>query len=172
MNCNIELACTKDLKRSQTQSWRTHKAQERPTCIYIHNLYINASINLSIYLFYLSIHPPILPSIHASIYKYLSYLDMHLLFAYPYYLCIYLGTIEHIISSIIYIYISMYIQRKSLWGPTAWQKCVFFFPSGAALVKAARRHRAFWRSQARSCAVDERKTWICLKNRFSPIDVF
>jgi hypothetical protein len=128
MNCNIELACTKDLKRSQTQSWRTHKAQERPTCIYIHNLYINASINLSIYLFYLSIHPPILPSIHASIYKYLSYLDMHLLFAYPYYLCIYLGTIEHIISSIIYIYIYiyMYIQRKSLWGPTAWQKCVFF----------------------------------------------
>lgn len=135
MNCNIELACTKDLKRSQTQSWRTHKAQERPTCIYIHNLYINASINLSIYLFYLSIHPPILPSIHASIYKYLSYLDMHLLFAYPYYLCIYLGTIEHIISSIIYIYICIY--KESLFEAQQHGKSVFFFSIGRRPCKSS-----------------------------------
>ena len=138
MNCNIELACTKDLKRSQTQSWRTHKAQERPTCIYIHNLYINASINLSIYLFYLSIHPPILPSIHASIYKYLSYLDMHLLFAYPYYLCIYLGTIEHIISSIIYIYIYIYVYTKKVsLRPNSMAKVWFFFSIGRRPCKSS-----------------------------------
>ena len=137
MNCNIELACTKDLKRSQTQSWRTHKAQERPTCIYIHNLYINASINLSIYLFYLSIHPPILPSIHASIYKYLSYLDMHLLFAYPYYLCIYLGTIEHIISSIIYIYIYLYVYTKKVSRPNSMAKVCFFFSIGRRPCKSS-----------------------------------
>ena len=139
MNCNIELACTKDLKRSQTQSWRTHKAQERPTCIYIHNLYINASINLSIYLFYLSIHPPILPSIHASIYKYLSILSRYALIICLSVLSMYLSgyhwtyNFEHYI----HIYISICIYKESLFEAHQHGKSVFFFSIGRRPCKSS-----------------------------------
>ena len=115
-----------------------HKRGQRASIFTIYIL-MHLSIYPSICSIYQSIHPSFHPSMHPSTSIYLSYLDMHLLFAYPYYLCIYLGTIEHIISSIIYIYIyiSICIYKESLFEAHQHGKSVFFFSIGRRPCKSS-----------------------------------
>ena len=125
-------------EKSNTKLMHTHTRHKRGQRASISTIYIlmHLSIYTSICSIYPCMHPSFHPSMHPSTSIYLSYLDMHLLFDYPYYLCIYLGTIEHIIRALYtHIYLYVYTKKVSL-RPTSMAK-VFFLSIGRRPCKSS-----------------------------------
>ena len=115
-------------EKSNTKLMHTHTRHKRGQRASISTIYIlmHLSIYPSICSIYPSIHPSFHPSMHPSTSIYLSYLDMHFIMCLPV-LSMYLSGYHwtYKFEHYTHIYIYMYIQRKSLWGPLAWQKCFF-----------------------------------------------